>query len=84
MLKFNSLRYEKQYQKLLTDVLDRGFTLQDLMPRYQYLNNPKLKTKSTRIAKMCELAYFLGMLREIRELDEVLEGHICPAKQEGA
>lgn len=70
-MKWNNPRIELRYQKLMTDVLDRGFRMDEIQAKYQYLNNPALKTKSARLARNYELAYFLGRLVQIRIDDEL-------------
>ena len=68
---WNNPRYEKRYNKLLTRLSERGFTIEDM--QNMSLSNKRLKSKSVRLTKNYAFAFYLGMLYQIR-VDDELEG----------
>lgn len=68
MYKWNDEKIEKHYKRIIKEAKDRGFTDDDLQS--PYLNKLNKKTKSPRILKMISLAYYLGKLKGIQEIDE--------------
>lgn len=65
---WNKDRLERRYNSILEDAKRRGFTDEDL--ESHYLNKICKKTKSLRILRFIELAYYLGQLRAISDIDE--------------
>ena len=66
---WNDSVLESTYKYIRDDaILYGGFEIGTLFP--EDLNNEYLKTKSKRIRRMLNLAYYLGMLRGIRLGDE--------------
>lgn len=65
---WNKERYKKHYERTLRDAKCRGFTDDELLN--PYLDKLSKQTKSGRIYRMIELAYYLGKLKGISECDE--------------
>lgn len=59
---------KKHYIRVENDAKWRGFTEDEL--RSPYLDKLSHQTKSKRIYRMIELAYYLGKLKGIDEADE--------------
>ena len=68
---WNNPKYEKRYNKLIARLSERGFTIEDM--QNMSLSNKRLKSKSVRLTKNYEFAFYLGMLYQIR-VDDELEG----------
>ena len=58
----------RHYNRTLADAKRRGFTDEELDS--PYLDKLSHQTKSGRIYRMIELAYYLGKLKGISEVDE--------------
>lgn len=65
---WNKERLKRRYERVRQEALDRGFTEEDL--ETHYLNKICKGTKSPRILHLITLAYFLGQLRGISDIDE--------------
>lgn len=59
---------ESRFNRIKEEALKRGHTEEDL--QVLFLNKLNKKTKSVRIRKMIELAYYLGQLRAIKDVNE--------------
>lgn len=68
MKEWNKERYEKHYNRIIEDAKHRGFTNEELAN--PYLDKLSHQTKSGRIQRMIELAYYLGKLKGVAECDE--------------
>lgn len=68
MCRWNQKRFEREYQRVIDDAKYRGFTDDEL--KKPYLTKLNHQTKSRRIFRMIELAYYLGQLRAVRDIDE--------------
>lgn len=70
MYKWNDEKIQKHYNRILKSAKeDRyNFTDEDLVS--PYLDKLSHQTKSSRIMRMITLAYYLGKLKGIREIDE--------------
>lgn len=84
MKEWNSEPYHKHYQRIFKDALQEGFTEDELSS--PYLDKLSKQTKSGRILRMISLAYTLGKLKGVLELDEgltpvVLRTDIKPLKK---
>ena len=66
--RWNKERLQRRYARVLKDAKERGFSDEDL--ERPYLTRLSHQTKSKRILDMVELAYYLGQLRAIRDIDE--------------
>lgn len=74
-MRFNSSKHEKFYNRIKNDAINRyGFTEEEMKRcDLSYLHK---KTKSKRILRMINLAYQLGLLRGIKDCDEVFHTDI--------
>jgi hypothetical protein len=68
MYKWNRPELERKYERIKQQAIKDGFTEDDLIT--PYLDKEKLRTKSLRIHSMIKLAYTLGHLRGIKQVDE--------------
>ena len=68
-MKWNDTQIEKMYNKIKKEAQERGIPEERLL--LPYLNKLSKETKSARILKMIEEAYYLGMLRGIHYVDEM-------------
>lgn len=66
--RWNLDRFKKHYIRVVEDAKRRGFTDEEL--ESPYLDKLSHKTKSHRIMRMIELAYYLGKLKGISEADD--------------
>ena len=66
--KWNKERLQRRYNRVTKNALDRGFTAEEL--KKPYLDELSRQTKSSRILHMIGLAYYLGQLRAIQDIDE--------------
>ncbi len=67
-MRWNDKRLEKHFNRIINHALEKGFTEEEL--KYPYLDGLSRQTKSQRIMRMITLAYYLGELKGIREIDE--------------
>lgn len=65
---WNKEFFERRYKRTLEEAKERGFTDEDL--KSHYLTRLSYQTKSRRIMRMITLAYYLGKLCSISEIDE--------------
>lgn len=65
---WNKEPLERRYNKTLEEAKERGFTDEDL--ENHYLTKLAHQTKSMRIMRIITLAYYLGKLSSISEIDE--------------
>lgn len=69
MYTWNDIKLEKKYNSIKEFAKeDCYFTDEELSS--PYLDKLSHKTKSTRIYRMIELAYYLGQLRAVKSIDE--------------
>ena len=66
--KWNKEQLQRRYNRVTKNALDRGFTAEEL--KKPYLDELSRQTKSSRILHMIKLAYYLGQLRAIQDIDE--------------
>lgn len=65
---WNKERFKRRYERVKDEALRRGFTEEEL--ETHYLNRICKQTKSPRILHLITLAYYLGQLRGISDIDE--------------
>ena len=68
-MNWNDKTIEKMYNRIKKEAQERGIPEERLLS--PYLNKLSKETKSPRILKMIEEAYYLGMLRGIHYVDEM-------------
>lgn len=75
-MRFNSSKHEKFYNRIKNDAMKRyGFTEEEMKRcDLSYLHK---KTKSKRILRMINLSYHLGIMRDIKDCDEVFHTDIA-------
>jgi hypothetical protein len=66
--KWNHAVFEEEYRKIQLEALNKGYKESELADLK--MENLLLQTNSPRIVKMVSLAYTLGRLRELEELDD--------------
>ena len=67
---WNSTRLQKHYNRTLDDAKRHPAKFTDEELSTPYLDRLSKQTKSHRIMRMITLAYFLGKLKGISEIDE--------------
>lgn len=68
MYRWNDNKLKRHYDRILEDAKKRKFTDEELAS--PYLDKLSHQTKSPRIMRMIELAYYLGKLKGVKEIDE--------------
>lgn len=70
MYRWNDERIKKHYERTLRWAKDDRWNFTDEELEKPYLNKLSKQTKSRRILRMISLAYTLGKLKGIQEVDE--------------
>lgn len=70
MYKWNDEKLKRHYDRTLKQAKEDGWKFTDEELETPYLNKLSKKTKSKRIMRMIVLAYYLGKLKGIQEVDE--------------
>lgn len=66
--RWNKEQLKRRYERILGEAKGKGFTDEEL--ESPYLDKLSHQTGSKRIMRMIELAYYLGELRSVRDVDE--------------
>lgn len=66
--RWNDDKLKRKYERLLEKAKDEGFSEDEI--ESPYLDKLSHQTKSPRIMRMIRLAYTLGQLRSISQIDE--------------
>ena len=66
--RWNDERLRKHYERIYRDAKSRGFSDEEL--EKPYLDRLSHQTKSGRIMRMISLAYYLGKMKGVAEIDE--------------
>lgn len=66
--RWNKEQHKKKYERIVEEAKERGFTDEEL--ERPYLDKLSHQTNSARIMRMITLAYYLGELRGVRDVDE--------------
>lgn len=67
---WNDEKLKRHYNRTLEDAKRDRYNFTDDELEYPYLDKLSHQTKSRRIMRMVTLAYYLGKLKGIREVDE--------------
>lgn len=70
MYNWNDEKIKRHYERVLKDVKRDRYNFTDEELESPYLDKLSYQTKSSRIMRMITLAYHLGKLKGIREIDE--------------
>ncbi len=70
MYNWNDEKLKRHYDRILKHAKDDRFNFTDKELKSPYLDKLSHQTKSSRIMRMITLAYYLGKLKGIREVDE--------------
>lgn len=70
MYKWNDKSIKKHYERELSHVKEDKYKFTDEELESLYLDKLSHQTKSKRIMRMITLAYYLGKLKGIKEVDE--------------
>lgn len=70
MYKWNDEKLKRHYDRTLKQAKEDEWKFTDEELETPYLNKLSKKTKSKRIMRMIVLAYYLGKLKGIQEVDE--------------
>ena len=70
MYNWNDERLTRHYNRILWSAKTDRYNFTDKELEHPYLDKLSHQTKSSRIIRMVTLAYYLGKLKGIREIDE--------------
>ena len=70
MYNWNDKNIQKHYERTTRDAKESQFYYTDEELKTPYLDKLSHQTKSYRIIRMITLAYYLGKLKGIKEIDE--------------
>lgn len=65
---WNKEQLKRRYERILEEAERRGFNTEEL--ESPFLGKLSRRTSSARIMSMISLAYYLGQLRAIQDIDE--------------
>jgi hypothetical protein len=70
LYKWNDEKIKKHYDRVLNDAKRDRHNFTDEELEHPYLDKLSHQTRSFRIMRMVTLAYYLGKLKGVREVDE--------------
>lgn len=70
MYNWNDEKLKRHYDRALKHAKEDRYNFTDEELEHPYLDKLSHQTKSSRIMRMVTLAYYLGKLKGIREVDE--------------
>lgn len=70
MYRWNDERIKRHYERIMREAKDNRYKFTDEELAYPYLNKLSHQTSSKRIMRMVTLAYYLGKLKGVKEIDE--------------
>ena len=70
MYKWNDEKIKRHYERVLKDAKRDRYNFTDEELESPYLDKLSHQTRSSRIMRMVTLAYYLGKLKGVREVDE--------------
>ena len=76
VMNWNDSTNEFAYNNTVQHAKEKGFSEDEL--KLPYMLELRKSTKSKRISRMISHAYYLGMLRGIRDADD-WKGHVAPS-----